>query len=471
MKNNIKAQPYIQLAAIAITTMLLCSMAFYNSFPLVFNNDTGLYIDAAHTGMVRFDRPIFYGLFLRFTSLQQSLWLTVIIQALIVSLVIHYYFRHFSTGPNYILWFIGYIAFISFLMKGAFIASWLMPDIFTSVSIMCIGLLLFVEKFKRRDHILISMLTVLSIAMHNSHFFICMSIAILLFAGFAFRSIREKYKTVGIRKTRLGLIMLLAVISNLFLSGIHYSLGAGFKSSRGGPVFVMGSLVDMGIMEPYLAENCKKKNYDLCQYKDSIPGNFLWDVNSPVYLRGGWEQNEEEYTTIVKDVVTTPRYLKTFVYNSAIFTCQQFFHFNTSEAGKPTQPITDAIATYYPNEFERYAGSRQAAGALNFDISNLVQNIIAAACLFIYILVFMFNKTTMGHRSFFVFILASVLINAWVCGTFSGVFPRYQARVVWLLPLPIFLYLMQRFDASHLLQNTWDIINKEDRSLRRQTLD
>lgn len=448
MKNNIKPSPYIQLAAIAISTIMLCSMALYNSFPLIFNNDTGLYIDSAYTGIVRFDRPIFYGLFLRYTSLQQTLWLTVFIQALIVSLVIHYYFSYFSSSPNYILWFLGYMALISFLMKGAFIASWLMPDIFTSVTIMCMGLLLFVEKLKRTNHILISTLLVLSVAMHNSHFFICISITLILFAGFAFKPIREKYKAAGIRKSRLVVIMLLAVISNLFLSAIHYSFGAGFKSSRGGPVFVMGSMVDMGILEPYLAEYCKKKNYAICKYKDSIPDNFLWDMNSPVYLTGGWQENEKEYTSIVKDIITNPKYLKTFIYNSAIFTSEQFFHFNTSEAVKPTQPVTDAIATYYPNDFGRYARGKQAAGALNFDISNLIQNIIAAACLLTYILVFMFNKMTMRHRMLIVFILAGLIANAWVCGTFSGVFPRYQARVVWLLPLPVFLYLVKRFDAG-----------------------
>jgi hypothetical protein len=181
-------------------------------------------------------------------------------------------------------------------------------------------------------------------------------------------------------------------------------------------------------------------------------------MNSPVYLTGGWEANEEEYTAIVKDVVTTPKHLKTFVYYSAIFTFQQFFHFNTSEAVKPNQCITNSIATYYPNDFERYAGSKQAAGILNFDISNLIQHIIVATCLFIFILVFMFNKTTTWHCMLIVFILAGVLINAWVCGTFSGVFPRYQARVVWLLPMPIFLFLMERFDAGRLLQATWNMI-------------
>ena len=33
-----------------------------------------------------------------------------------------------------------------------------------------------------------------------------------------------------------------------------------------------------------------------------------------------------------------------------------------------------------------------------------------------------------------VLVVAGLLINAAVCGALSGVFPRYQARVIWLAP-------------------------------------
>jgi hypothetical protein len=35
-----------------------------------------------------------------------------------------------------------------------------------------------------------------------------------------------------------------------------------------------------------------------------------------------------------------------------------------------------------------------------------------------------------------------MLINAAVCGAVSGAFPRYQARVVWLLPLAALLFVV-----------------------------
>jgi hypothetical protein len=33
------------------------------------------------------------------------------------------------------------------------------------------------------------------------------------------------------------------------------------------------------------------------------------------------------------------------------------------------------------------------------------------------------------------FVLAALLLNAFVCGALSGPYARYQARIVWLVPL------------------------------------
>ena len=42
---------------------------------------------------------------------------------------------------------------------------------------------------------------------------------------------------------------------------------------------------------------------------------------------------------------------------------------------------------------------------------------------------------TRRERSIVLFVLAALLLNAAICGALSGPHPRYQARVVWLLPL------------------------------------
>ncbi|OQP61068.1 hypothetical protein A3860_04950 [Niastella vici] len=434
---------YKNILAIITATVVLCFMAFHNRYPLIFNCDSAMYIEAANMGMVRADRPILYGLFVMFMSLHKSLWLVVVVQAMIVAFVVNCYFRYFTSAANYIPYYLSFIVLISFFMGGSFVTSWLMPDVFTPLSILCIGLLLFIEKLKLAELIVISILTVVSIAMHNSHFFICLSFTLLLLAGFAFRQIRYKYQAAGIQIKRLLFTIVLVVVSNVFLSAVHYKYSGEFKASRGGPIFLMGSFIEMGVVDTYLAENCGRKNYKLCQYRKALPNNFMWASKSPIHKTGGWEGNELEYSAIIKDILTTPAYLKTVVYNSIILTSKQFFHFETGEAGVPLETVVNVIQDYYPNEALRFMNARQSNGTLHFEFINHTQTLIVGICLFLFLLVFIYGKLTVRFRLLIIFILTALLLNAWFCGTFSGVYPRYQDRLVWLLPLPLFLYAME----------------------------
>jgi hypothetical protein len=39
----------------------------------------------------------------------------------------------------------------------------------------------------------------------------------------------------------------------------------------------------------------------------------------------------------------------------------------------------------------------------------------------------------------------SLLINAFIAGAASGVYPRYQSRIAWLITLPAFWYVHDKF--------------------------
>ncbi|THU41218.1 hypothetical protein FAM09_03645 [Niastella caeni] len=445
MRTYLHKIKYNHLVAILVSAFILCFLALYNRYPLTFNHDSGVYLENGFGGTVAYDRPILYGLFLYFSSLQQTLWFSVITQALIVSLIIYYYFRYFAPASNFIPFYLGFTLLISFFMGGSFNVSWLMPDVFTPVCVLCMGLLL-ANELKVRDNIIISSLLVLSIGIHNSHFYICMGLSLLLLIGFAFRSILKIYRVAGVRLKGIAFVMILIIAGNLFVGAVHYMFEGRFKSSRGGSIFIMSNLIEMGIIDRYLTESCKEKNYELCRYKDSLPNNFLWAENGPIYKTGGWEGNEKKYATIIKDMLMTPKYLRMFSYKSWVYTCKQFFNFDIVEVKVPSNRVNEAIAANYASaESLRHSRSKQSTDSISFGFINFAQNIVVAACLVIYSLVFIFNKMTVRYRFFIAFILLSLIANAWVCGTFSGVFPRYQIRVMWLLPLPLFLYLTEQF--------------------------
>jgi hypothetical protein len=63
---------------------ILMIFALYNGYPL-FSNDSASYIHSGYYLQVAGDRPVFYGLFIRATSLGISMWGTVLAQCLILS--------------------------------------------------------------------------------------------------------------------------------------------------------------------------------------------------------------------------------------------------------------------------------------------------------------------------------------------------------------------------------------------------
>ena len=171
---------------ILLGAMILCFWAFYNQYPLYFNSDTAMYLEAAFQKVVGPDRPVMYGLFMYSVSLQQTLWLVIILQAIIVAYLLYLYFSCFIKAKHYKIFYLAFIVLVTFCTGASFNVSWLLADIFTAVSVLSVGLLLFVRNLNRYDCIIVSLLTVLGVAMHNSHFYICLGLLLLMFGGYSF---------------------------------------------------------------------------------------------------------------------------------------------------------------------------------------------------------------------------------------------------------------------------------------------
>jgi hypothetical protein len=56
-----------------------------------------------------------------------------------------------------------------------------------------------------------------------------------------------------------------------------------------------------------------------------------------------------------------------------------------------------------------------------------------------------------GFREFAGLVIAGVMLNAAVCGVLSGIFDRYQARVVWLVPLLALVWGLQLLTSRRCL--------------------
>ena len=212
-------------------------------------------------------------------------------------------------------------------------------------------------------------------------------------------------------------------------------------------------------MSDYLNKNCETKNYKICQYKDNLPWDFLWDENSPLYKTGGWENenNKKEYTEIIKDIFSKPKYVKIFIVKTINSTLNIFFKFETGDTQLGVDQLRSpegAINWHFKNDLREFWSSKQCNKILNFDEINNRQNIIIYTSFLVLILLFLNIKMFLKKNNKILFsvyiILISIISNAFICGTFSEVVPRYQSRVVWLIPLILLIFLFENFNFSFL---------------------
>lgn len=181
---------------ITIGGLILCLVALYNGFPLVYT-DTGTYIGSGFSGDVPIDRTIFYGLFIKHTSVGLSPWLTVLAQSLLLSWVL-YRFSKLIFGKEVKDFQFSLVLLLTCLTTGlSFNASILIPDVFTSICALSAYLLLF-DTFKSKySEIFVITVFCFSLSTHLSHIPIALiTVGILHFIVSRFNTVVEMNYTL-----------------------------------------------------------------------------------------------------------------------------------------------------------------------------------------------------------------------------------------------------------------------------------
>lgn len=437
---------------------LLMTPAFYNGFPLVYS-DTGTYILSGMDWMVPRDRPVFYGIFIRFTSLGASLWGVIFWQAVVVYYVLYRLVTAFSEkfGAGY-----GWsIVFVLVASTGlGWYTSQLMPDIFAATTIMAVPLLIFVRNTKnqRLHGILLSVIFLIGLLVHFSHILIAF-LTLMLFLLFS--------KKLGLKsRKRIGFLML-SVVFSVTLSGfLNWGINGTFSMGRGGHVYLMGKMYDSGVLESFLENECADGQYALCAYKDSFPESsrgLLWFDNSPLYELGGWQESRGPFYEVLVDIAKHPKYLFMFGYNSAYSSATQLFQNDvgsglvTTWYANPDSPPAEVVHDFFPQEYKTYQQSRQNENLwgqrLDFSGWNVRVNwmLILSAAFLIFTLIRKSFRSRISpeQRAIVGALVMGVIVNAIVTASLANVYDRLQARVSWLIVLAALLVLVAHFREFH----------------------
>jgi len=443
--------------------------AFYNGYPLVYS-DTGSYIASGMDLVIPQDRPIMYGLFIRFFSLDFSLWVVVFAQSLIVSYILWHIMKACCKGSSKKLFLI-IIALLSSFTGLGWYSSQIMPDIFTTTTVCSLFLLTFRNDFKIHQIIIFSIVLLFSINAHFSNYLIAVLTILLLF-------VITRTNFIPRAKQQLSFLLPIIIISLSIATGslVNYAVGSTFKINQGSHVFLMGKMLDSGVLKSFLDDKCKDDNYVLCSCKNSLPNtsrDLLWDPKSPLYQNGGWEASQISFNKILLDIVTSPKHISLFIYNATISSISQLLQ-NDVGSGlinawyeDPISPPYDQISKHFPFELNQYKQSRQIKNLwdqeLDFSFINNVNHILLvfSAVLLFFIFFSKSKRKIIDIRTqlIIVTLLLAVLINAIVAGSLANVYDRLQSRISWTIIFCSVILILSK--KEYLINKTEQILKKK----------
>ena len=421
-------------------TLLIMTPALLNGFPLVFS-DTGTYLLSAFEGVVPADRPYWYGGFIRLTSFNGAWPMGVVfVQALLCALYLKAVMRALVPGADRWKTLLFFCAIAGPLTGLGWYAGQLMPDILTPIGAMAMFLLLTGVRswMERIAHVLIITLCAWC---HSSNLLILPIAGACVIAAVAGKS-WSKWRAPLVRWS----------IATVFAwGGLYFANGIIDGKpylSRGSHVFLLGRLIDTGMLEPLLREECPTHHWRICQHVDSLPATgrqFLWWPESPLNEMGGWDATREEYGEVTRASFATPGRLLRHAKASITSTADQLtrwhlgYEIESHWYRDPGSPPATMIAKHLPKELAAFTGAMQQGGRgeLSLRWPNIGYRIVLSLSLLV-LAAWGWKRSRPGRKEevpLVIMAISTVLIGAWVCASLSEVDARYLARVSWLLPL------------------------------------
>ncbi len=423
---------------VLLGTLAVLSVSLVNGFPLVYA-DTGTYLASAFERFVPVDRPYWYGLFIRVLSFGgATVWPVVTLQATLCTIAVWRIAQVLVPQGRTTAATLTTCLLLAPITGLGWHAGQLMPDILTAIGAVSIAFLAL-----RRDGIpwraYDIALVLLACWCHLSN------LVILPLVGLVAVRLRP-----ASRRPAMVRVVLLALAAWGGLAAANAALTGQAHLSRGGHVFLMGRLVDSGILPVWLHEHCTTESFGICAYADSLPSTsrgFLWHPDSPLQRQGGWEATREEYGRIVRGTLTEPRYLLWHVRSSIASTAQQLVTTGLADGvaspwfADPSTPPHRMITRHLPHLLPAFIHTWQttARGRPAPAVFDAIHRWALLLSALAGLLLALRKSTPPPVRTAVLLAFATTLIGAWACASLSVVDARYLPCVARLSPVPVAL--------------------------------
>ena len=459
----------VQWGVVLFGAFVFLIPAIWNGFPFIFT-DSLSYIISGIDLIAPPDRPIFYGIFIRITNLVMNLWGSVICQAILLSVLLVKLAKKLFPSLNAIglmLW----LVFIAIFTAAPWFIGQISPDIFSAI--LFLALAIWVIAFKEAnilDSILICLMLILSICVHSSNLLICICSSLIIILWL----IAKKESWKNIRKF-IAIIIFSNLISVFLILASNVWSHYGVTLNPSGKVFMLARLLEDGPGLEFLKNNCNPPKFKTCaslpmlerakeieltgnsdqdpELKNLVASSFLW--GGGLQISGGIFAVSNEASQIINQSIRQYPFIQIqAVINN---TWDQLGAFAVGEQLKSTlklEAINKFFYLSFPESYEDYLNSRQSSGNLSTILGYLNPIFFYVVLISLVSLVIIFATLvisgTQHHRIAVVIGVLFIfeIINAAITGALSGVFDRYQSRVIWLLPAIAALFFLGSLKAK-----------------------
>jgi putative flippase GtrA len=424
-------------------------------------------------------RSAYYGVFLYVGTVLGSLWLVAAIQALLA--VWPMWRLSQAVAPKAKPWTFGLVcAGVAAGTALPMFAGFAMPDVFAGIAILCAALILiYRHTLRRREQALIWALMAVCLSFHGSHTMTALCLAVL--AAILMLLLKAPLRETVFRSSLIVAAVIVGFAANaLYAQSIKAKWGEDLRR----PPFLTARVLADGPGRSYLRDACRSGTpYVLCRFRHQMldeSDHILWSdaAGIGVFNRLSYDDRvaleKEEFRFAIGTVLHDP--LGQFAASMQNWWWQlnliyvedplrnPYVYLNDGYWGETNLPLLIPDAAYCKQDrancrFRLRMDPLRAWHtsviflALGFLAWRLVRGEAATALRQKQLV---FDNEVMKATAALSLLLAGFIINAAVCGILSGPFPRYQARVAWLIPLAAGL-VAQRL-ARPTPKETWQVM-------------
>jgi hypothetical protein len=424
----------------------LCSLwvAAVNGYPLVFP-DTGTYIIQALEFRAQLDRPPFYSLAILPLHATISLWPVIVVQALATTWVTARFLRSIvpEAAERDVLLVLVFAAAATSL---PWFSTKVMPDIATPAIVMLVWLM-FDPAVAAQGRTLPLMTVGLAglISLHTASVPFTLGL-IAVATALRWRDHAQNRRALG----RAALVAIAAVGAALAGQILHtYLIIGGLSPSAAAPFFLLARLIHDGPGREVLLAACPEAGWRLCGLLDRLGAEhneLLWSSEA-AFARLTADVGEAAAFAEARAVVaeTLRRKPLDVAWHALANSARQFLTISTIDTYCPcdTGRLAAVMRRWFPHELGSFVAARQNTGpwppAWLAEAHVLVVMLGAAA-----LLAMAFRGPRRGEAAVIAFLALALFGNAVLMGALSGPDPRYQARLVWLVPLVAAAFALRR---------------------------